>query len=94
MATNFRILIDQNGIDLHLKLSGDFDGSSAHQVLNVLEQYCGNCARIFIHTNYLKRIIPFGRGVFLSNLHFLKGEPVHLIFTGKNASQLAPQRFM
>ena len=42
MATNFRILIDQNGIDLHLKLSGDFDGSSAHQVLNVLEQYYGN----------------------------------------------------
>lgn len=90
MASNFKILVHQNGIDLHLKLLGDFDGSSAHQLLNILEKYCCNCARVFIHTNYLKRIIPFGRSVFLANLHFLKGEPVHLVFTGKNASQLSP----
>ncbi|UCB49295.1 MAG: hypothetical protein JSW56_19695 [Deltaproteobacteria bacterium] len=90
MASNFKILVHQNGIDLHLQLLGDFDGSSAHQLLNILKKYGGNCARIFIQTDSLKRIIPFGRGVFLSNLHFLKGEPVHLVFTGKNASQLSP----
>jgi hypothetical protein len=75
---------------MHLRLWGEFDGSSAHQLLNTIKKYCGNCARIFIHTNCLRHIIPFGRGVFLSNLHFLKGETVQLIFTGKNASQLAP----
>jgi hypothetical protein len=90
MASNFKISIHQNGIDLHLKLWGDFDGSSAHQLLNILKQYCGRCARIFIHTNYLKHIIPFGRGVFLANLHFVKGDPMHLVFIGKNASQLSP----
>jgi hypothetical protein len=89
MASNFKIFVHQNGIDLHLKLLGDFDGSSAHQLLNILKKYGSHCARIFIHTNSLKRIIPFGRGVFLSNLHFLKDEPVHLVFTGKNASQLS-----
>jgi len=90
VGSKFKILIDQNGVDLHLKLSGDFDGSSAHQVLNILKQYCDRCAKIIIHTNYLKHIIPFGRGVFLSNLHFLKAETVQLIFTGKGASQLSP----
>lgn len=89
MASNFKVVVHQNGIDLHLKLLGDFDGSSAHQLLNILKKYCGHCARIFIHTNYLKNIIPFGRGVFLSNLHFLKGETVQLIVTGKGASQLS-----
>jgi len=38
----------------------------------------------------LKRIIASGRNVFCDNLDPLKGNPVRLVFTGENASELSP----
>jgi len=40
MAARFRISIHRNSENLHLKLMGDFDGTSAHELLNVLKR-CG-----------------------------------------------------
>lgn len=50
MAARFRISIHRNSENLHLKLMGDFDGTSAHELLNVLKRYSTRTARIFIHT--------------------------------------------
>ena len=36
--------------NLHLKLTGDFDGSSAYEPINLLKNYGGIVRRIFIHT--------------------------------------------
>jgi len=41
MASNFRIFLQQNSDNLHVKLSGDFDGSSAHQLINMIKNYNG-----------------------------------------------------
>ena len=90
MASNFKILIHRNSDNLHLKLMGDFDGSSAHQLLNLLSKNGPTASRIFIHTNCVKSIVPFGRSVFQNNLYKLKGKPVHLVFTGEKASDLSP----
>ena len=38
----------------------------------------------------LKRIIASGRNVFCDNLGPLKENPVRLVFTGENASELSP----
>ena len=38
MASNFRILKHQNGDNLHLKLAGNFDGTSAWEVFNTLKK--------------------------------------------------------
>ena len=89
MASNFKILIHRNSDNLHLKLMGDFDGSSAHQLLNLLSKNSPNASRIFIHTSCVKSIVPFGRSVFRNNLHLLKGKPAHLVFTGEKASELS-----
>jgi hypothetical protein len=37
MASNFRIYCHQNKDNLHLKLMGDFDGSSAYELINTLK---------------------------------------------------------
>ena len=89
MATNFRINIYRNNSGLHLKLSGDFDGTSAHELLNVLEGQFHDISKIFIHTEYLKQIHPFGRDIFRYKISIINRRSVRLVFTGENASQFA-----
>jgi len=90
MAQNFKIHIHRNSETLHLKIMGDFDGSSAYELLNVLKINCHGASRVFIHTNCLQDIHPFGCNVFHNNLDMLKGKSIPIVFTGENASQLAP----
>ena len=92
MAARFRISIHRNSENLHLKLMGDFDGTSAHELLNVLKRYSTRTARIFIHTSGLRNIHPFGLNVFHDNLSLLQGQSIALVFTGEHASQLAPEK--
>jgi anti-anti-sigma regulatory factor len=87
MATNFRIAAHRNGETLHLKLVGDFDGTSAHELLNTLKKSGDHTSRISVDTGSLRNIYPFGLNVFHTNLNVLKGRSVELVFTGENASQ-------
>jgi len=93
MAANFRITLHQNFDYLHLRLDGDFDGSSAQELLNALEERCSFSSRAFIHTSGLRRVDPVGLSVFHSNLKDLekggKCRPLH--FTGDHACELAPE---
>lgn len=91
MASNFQIFVHTNGENIHLKLVGDFDGSSACELLNTLKKYCRRTSGAYIHTNCLKHIDPFGRDVFQTNLNMLNDKCAPLVFTGDNARQLAPE---
>jgi anti-anti-sigma regulatory factor len=93
MAMNFRITVHQNSENLHLTLEGDFDGSSAYELLNALEKRCRFASRAFIHTNGLRQIDSFGSSVFRNHLGELKPcKHMLLRFTGGHAEALAPQR--
>lgn len=92
MARKFGISVHRNDQNIHLKLAGDFDGISAHELLKVLKRYCSRSSRVFIHTSCLRSIHPFGRNVFHTHLALLKGQSVELVFTGEKASRLAPER--
>ena len=91
MAANFKIFVHKNSENLHLKLIGDFDGSSAHELLNVLKSNCIGASKVFIHTSCLKRIYPFGREIFHKKLEALNKRSVSVLFTGEEAQQLAPK---
>jgi anti-anti-sigma regulatory factor len=90
MASNFKIFVHANSENIHLKLTGDFDGSSAHELLNTLKKYCRRTSGTYIHTSCLRQIHPFGLEVLKSNLDVLQGKCTPLVFTGDNAHQLAP----
>lgn len=92
MASKFRISAHRNSENLHLKLMGDFDGSSAWQLLNMLKKTSNGVYKIIIHTSNLDTIYPFGRDTFQRNLCSLDGQPLSLLFTGENADQIAPER--
>ena len=87
MATNFKIDVHRNDGNLHLKLKGDFDGTSAYELLDVVRKRAANTSRVFIHTSSLRNIHPFGLHVFRSNLDILKGQSLEFVFTGEYASK-------
>jgi hypothetical protein len=89
MATNFKIFVHKNSENLHLKLTGDFDGSSAYELLHVLKNNCIGTSKVFIHTNCLKRIHPFGWKTFHKKLKSLNNRSISVLFTEKEALQPA-----
>ncbi len=91
MACNFKISVHKNSNCLHCRLAGDFDGSSACQLINLLKSKKRGVSTVFIHTNSIKDIYPFGRNVFESNLDSIGGRSISIVFTGEKANQLIPQ---
>jgi hypothetical protein len=92
MASNFKISASRNRDSLHLKLLGDFDGSSALELINTIKKNSRGVDKIFIHTSSLKNIFPFGQHILKKNLCVLNNRSVRLLFTGMNARQIAPNK--
>ena len=88
MASNFKIFSFETRDSLHLKLDGDFDGNSAHELLNTLKKYGDGFYQIFIDTNDLKTIHPFGKEVFQKNLGAFKNQSHDIIFIGRNGLEM------
>jgi len=74
---------------LHLKLEGDFDGSSAYELLETLKKNDSGSYQIFIDTNDLKTIYPFGVEVFQKKLGTFEQKFNNLIFIGENRHKIA-----
>ena len=91
MALNFRIMTHRNSDNLHLKLIGNFDSTSAYELLEVIEKDCPGNNRVVIHTSCLERIHSTGLEVFRHNISELNNQLIRLIFTGDHAAQLAPE---
>ena len=90
MALNFRIVFHRNNGNLKLKLVGDFDGSSAFELINVLKEHCGKVGQVIINTGGLSSIHPFGLGVFKKHCAINKLS-CDVTFTGKYESTITPQ---
>lgn len=90
MAANFRIFSHQNKDVLHVKVSGDFDGSSAHELIHVIKNHNGTPRNIYIHTAGLSCVYPFGMDVFKKNCA-MDNLAHSLIFTGLYGNKLAPR---
>ena len=88
MASNFNIYSFKTRDSLHLKLTGDFDGSSAYELINTLTEYGKGLYEIYIDTNDLKTIHPFGKDVFQKNLGSSNKLYRNLVFIGKNGHEI------
>ena len=88
MASNFQIFSFKTRDSLHLKLAGDFDGSSAYELINALTEHGNGSFEIFIDTNELKTIHPFGKDVFQKNLRSSNKIYRNLVFIGKNGHEI------
>lgn len=91
MASNFGITIDKNGDGLGLKLAGDFDATSAYELIYAIKKLAEETVKVFIYTNGLKNIYHFGLDVFHRNIGYRNGQATNIVFTGNHASQLSPR---
>ena len=88
MASNFQIFSFKTRDSLHLKLAGDFDGNSAYELINTLAEHGKGSYEIFIDTNELRIIHPFGKDVFQKNLRSSNKIYRNLVFLGKNGHEI------
>ena len=88
MASNFQIYCLKSRESLHLRLTGDFDGISAYELINLISEHGNSYHEIFIDTNNLKNIYPYGREVFQKRLDALKKQFQNIIFTGRNRHEI------
>jgi anti-anti-sigma regulatory factor len=91
MADNFKFLPSHIKDIIHLKLYGDFDGSSACELINFLKNYENGSNQIFIDTNNLNTIHSFGMDVFIKNLRALGININKIVISGKNRFSLEQQ---
>ena len=86
MASNFKILIRRSEGSIHLGLHGDFDGSSAHELINLLKKYSHSDAEIHIYTDGLNQLHPFGMRIFTKSIGIMNDCADRILFFGDKAS--------
>jgi hypothetical protein len=69
---------------------GDFDATSAYELIYAIKKLPEDILKIFIHTDGLKDISPFGLDVFHRNMSPYDAQARKLVFTGNNASHISP----
>jgi len=92
MANNFKLLSNKIKDRIRLQLYGDFDGSAACELINILKNYRNDSNQIFIDTDNLNTIHPFGMDVFKKNLSALKININNIIITGRHRFSLEQNR--
>jgi hypothetical protein len=92
MASNFRIIHHRDNDCLHLKLTGDMDGNSAYEIINLLDDTSGVIKEVVIETSSLGTIFPFGRNVFSKNFHKIRNRYADILFTGDKSNLINPER--
>lgn len=73
MAANFRIQTRKGkNKKVFINLSGDFDGTSAWELINKLNQCSDRTPLIVVNTDKIKIIEPYGLGVLEKNVGAIK----------------------
>ena len=90
MASNFEITVDNASDGFGLKLMGDFDATSAYELIYAIKKLPEDTVRIRICTDGLKAIQPFGLDVFHRFTSSLNGQSARMVFAGNHASRLSP----
>jgi anti-anti-sigma regulatory factor len=85
MAHNFKMNIHRRIDKLTIHLAGDFDGSSAWELINAIRENLKNSKFIQIDTGELKMVYPFGREVFRNFVSNAKNTRIRMQFNGPNA---------
>jgi hypothetical protein len=90
MASNFEITTDKKSDGFGLKLEGDFDATSAWELIYAIKKLPEDAIRIAIFTDGLKDILPLGLHVFHRFMRSLNGQSTRIVFAGSNVSRLSP----
>jgi anti-anti-sigma regulatory factor len=91
LAKNFEIGLKGDADPVVLDLEGDFDATSAYELIYAIKKLPGETAGVSIHTNGLKSICPAGIDVFCRLMQDLNYRPRKIALTGHHATRLWPE---
>lgn len=94
MNGNFQIEFKKMNGNLHVRPRGDFDGSSACQLLNLLHERYEGKGDVIIDTQHLREICPFGCRTFQCRLNRRCLPCDRLFFSGEKGHEIAPEGSM
>jgi anti-anti-sigma regulatory factor len=83
VASNFKLVSHRKNDRLHFKLNGDFEGSSAFELIHALSESKADLHKIIVDTSDLSTNHSFGKNVFKKNIKVVKKRYSRLIFVGK-----------
>jgi hypothetical protein len=89
MAANFEITIDKNCDGYGLNLKGDFDATSAYELIYAIKRLPEEARMINVFTNGLRSIHPFGLDVFHKFIQSPKSDSARIVFNGKHAFRIS-----
>jgi hypothetical protein len=89
MASNFEIAIEKKSDGFVLKLEGDFDATSAYELIYAIKKLSDETVKISIYTSGVKNIYPYGLDIFHRNMGPLNCQTTKIEFAGDNASKLS-----
>lgn len=88
MASNFGIAIAKRGHDFVFKLEGDFDATSAHELIYAIKKLSEETVKISICTHGLKSRHPSGTDVFHRYMMPPNSLSSKIVLTSDKASKL------
>jgi hypothetical protein len=91
VASHFEIESKRINNNLHIRLRGDLDGSSAMELVNVLHEQYNGTGRVYIDTHALGSICPFGCETFQDRLNPGRLPADRIFFVGRKGLVLAPK---
>lgn len=91
MASNFQVFCDTNDTGTVMKLFGDFDATSAYELIELIKKRSDGASKVLLQTDGLKNIYPFGLHIFHHSLKIMNGQSARIVFTGHQACKLSPE---
>ena len=91
ISSSFRMSVHRWDDNLMVNVMGDFDESSAKELIDALEHYAEGVRVAFIRTGGLKRIRKRAKEAFHNYMLYRRHDPCHrLVFPDANASRIVP----
>ena len=91
MSSSFRMSVHRWDDNLKINVMGNFDESSANELINALEHYAQGVRVTFIRTGGLKRIRKRAKVAFHNYMSYRHHDSCHrLVFPDANASRIVP----
>lgn len=88
MAANFRIQRHSKHNIVYLNLVGDFDGTSAMELIHELKRHVEEKRKIYIRTCCLSSVAWFGEEVFRKRWRHRPEFDGRFVFTGRYGSRM------
>ena len=93
ISSSFRMSVHRWDDNLKINVMGNFDESSANELINALEHYAQGVGIAFIRTGGLKRIRKRAKAAFHNYMLYRHHHSSHrLVFPDANASRIVPAR--